>query len=1148
MKDIKNNDKIYEAYIGKLGKKMQNKVKERFLWMSNMIEGKNILDIGCSSGIFDILLGREGKVVTGLDIDLEAINKANELKEQDGTLVQKNINFVCSSINEYETEKKYDTIILSEILEHMFYPKSIISKVASMLEDKGALIITVPFGVNSYFDHKKTYYIADVLDIVNQFYSISNIEYFGDWIGVKCVSKDCKENIKIDIDFLKKFEMEICKKESKLEVRYLETLDKLKKQSVEKDSLNLLIANLKSEIDKLNDLNGYLQSQLNDNKILNSYLQSQLNDNKILNSLVEENKQMESKEIILKNENDRYKGEIINLKKQLTGMNNRKVIKLIRKFNKVKSSVFDNYLLSMFRKRKNSISNESKVNMEFYNDIDNLIKNIPASNGSNYYDKINIKIGIITDEYMFNYYKDAVELIYIDYDNYKEELKDVDLLLFVSCWHGMKNNDWRGMTSKEGVNRVIEVFQYAKSLKLKTIFQTIEDPSNYNVFLPIANEADYIFTTAAEMISKYIEDTKNKNVFLLDYGVNPQFHNPVGFKNKEVKKKNNVFFAGSWAPRYKERCDDSIILFDGVIESNNGLILADRNYNIKGYEFPTKYYRYIIPAIEHEKLQKVHKLFDWSLNLNSIKYSPTMCAMRVYELQALGNLMISNYSMAVNNQFPNIFMAKSPFEVSQILNNYNDIDIYRMQVDGIRNVMSNHTVYDKIGYIFDKIDEKRYKLKNKSVLVVCDGINSKITEAFNKQSYKEKRLVEIKDIDSKLLEKYDYVAYFNKKNMYHENYLTDMVNAFKYTDSDFVTILSEIKNDKILGINHEYVTESNRIDFTIIDTKKYDIRDVLKSKKINGKGYSIDPFQITDLKLSINEKPILSVIVPIYNNGKYLVSKCFNSLYRSSIFKKMEIILVDDGSEKETIEIIKKLENYYSNVKTFFFNDGGSGSASRPRNKGVELSTTDYITYLDPDNEAINDGYAKLLDIVLKEKYDFVFGSIIKLSDKESILRYYNEDKKILDPKDELISKNFKTNSIQAAIIKKELIVKNKIQNPVGAAGQDSLFFQELMINAKSVYYLNLPIHIYYASRSDSVVNSISHKFFDKFLIMEEYQVKKLKEYGLLDEYKERRYYHFLNNWYLEKLKLVETKEEYDKSIDTIHKIQKLYGDDINVK
>ena len=80
MKEIKNNDKIYEAYVGELGKEMQNKVKERFLWMSNMIEGEEILDVGCSSGIFDILLGREGKIVTGVDIDIEAINKANELK------------------------------------------------------------------------------------------------------------------------------------------------------------------------------------------------------------------------------------------------------------------------------------------------------------------------------------------------------------------------------------------------------------------------------------------------------------------------------------------------------------------------------------------------------------------------------------------------------------------------------------------------------------------------------------------------------------------------------------------------------------------------------------------------------------------------------------------------------------------------------------------------------------------------------------------------------------------------------------------------------------------------------------------------------------------------------------------------------------
>ena len=122
------------------------------------------------------------------------------------------------------------------------------------------------------------------------------------------------------------------------------------------------------------------------------------------------------------------------------------------------------------------------------------------------------------------------------------------------------------------------------------------------------------------------------------------------------------------------------------------------------------------------------------------------------------------------------------------------------------------------------------------------------------------------------------------------------------------------------------------------------------------------------------------------------------------------------------------------------------------------------------------------------------------------------------------------------------MITKNKIENPIGAAGQDSLFFQELMINAKKAYYINIPIHIYYAARNDSVVNTISHKFFEKFLIMERYQVQKLKEYNLLNEYINRRYEHFMNNWYLVKLALIEDEKERKLSLEIIDEIKKLYN------
>lgn len=165
----------------------------------------------------------------------------------------------------------------------------------------------------------------------------------------------------------------------------------------------------------------------------------------------------------------------------------------------------------------------------------------------------------------------------------------------------------------------------------------------------------------------------------------------------------------------------------------------------------------------------------------------------------------------------------------------------------------------------------------------------------------------------------------------------------------------------------------------------------------------------------------------------------------------------------------------------------------------------------------------------------------MKLSDREATFNYFSSDKEINNPKAELIKKDFKTNSIQACVIKKELITKNKIENPVGAAGQDSLFFQELMINAKKAYYINIPIHIYYAARNDSVVNTINHKFFEKFLIMERYQVQKLKEYNLLNEYINRRYEHFMNNWYLAKLELIEDDKEKQLSLEIIDEIKKLY-------
>jgi len=266
----------------------------------------------------------------------------------------------------------------------------------------------------------------------------------------------------------------------------------------------------------------------------------------------------------------------------------------------------------------------------------------------------------------------------------------------------------------------------------------------------------------------------------------------------------------------------------------------------------------------------------------------------------------------------------------------------------------------------------------------------------------------------------------------------------------------------------------------------------------------------------------------------------------------MEIIIVDDGStDINTVSTVKRLAREYSNIKTFFYPQGGSGSASRPRNKGFEMASTPYITYLDPDNEAINDGYAALYKELEENDYDMVVGNMWRFDDQREVLfdyyktaiQYNGDDTIQTNVKEYLINSQFKAMSIQALIVKREIIGNHRLKMIEGAVGQDTLFFHELLLNSPKVRVINLPIHIYYAAVSGSAVNSISKSFFQKYLIMEENRSIFLRKHGILKEYLEKRFDYYFENWYLEKLKKV-TQEDAVASIELLTEILDLYRDD----
>lgn len=93
-------------------------------------------------------------------------------------------------------------------------------------------------------------------------------------------------------------------------------------------------------------------------------------------------------------------------------------------------------------------------------------------------------------------------------------------------------------------------------------------------------------------------------------------------------------------------------------------------------------------------------------------------------------------------------------------------------------------------------------------------------------------------------------------------------------------------------------------------------------------------------------EPLISVIIPVYNLGKYLQETLDSVLAQT--YRHFEIVLVDDGSTDCSREIILKSAQQYPEVIRYAFQENRGASAAR--NRGIELATGDWIALLDGDD------------------------------------------------------------------------------------------------------------------------------------------------------------------------------------------------------
>lgn len=117
----------------------------------------------------------------------------------------------------------------------------------------------------------------------------------------------------------------------------------------------------------------------------------------------------------------------------------------------------------------------------------------------------------------------------------------------------------------------------------------------------------------------------------------------------------------------------------------------------------------------------------------------------------------------------------------------------------------------------------------------------------------------------------------------------------------------------------------------------------------------------------------LSIVVPIYNE-KNTIKKMVASVRKVDLGKvAKEIILIDDGSEDGSAELVKELAAKYKEIIAVYHEKNqGKGASLRD---GFKETTGDYVIVQDADLEYNPNDYVKLLRTLKEEEVDVVYGS-----------------------------------------------------------------------------------------------------------------------------------------------------------------------------
>lgn len=241
----------------------------------------------------------------------------------------------------------------------------------------------------------------------------------------------------------------------------------------------------------------------------------------------------------------------------------------------------------------------------------------------------------------------------------------------------------------------------------------------------------------------------------------------------------------------------------------------------------------------------------------------------------------------------------------------------------------------------------------------------------------------------------------------------------------------------------------------------------------------------------------LTIILPVYNVAPY-IRACLDSIFRQGLDDGcFEVILVNDGSTDDSLEVIADIVAQKSNITVV---EQANQGLSVARNKGIAMARGEYILMVDPDDMLVDDALPTLLNTALETKADLVVADFVEMADGEMsahqdiaqqgfIMAIKTGERLLLEDLNPHECYSWRT------LYRRMFLLDHRISFHPGVVYQDVPFTHECYLKAKRCVRTPWLLNVYRRGRAGAATTTFSMKKARDFCVV----IAKTWELGKLD-------------------------------------------------